>query len=111
MRTAIVLVLVSALVLGGAGCAGFTAPVIPPTALVVTSIKAPLDPDLNNTTLGTKSGTGKTMSILGLVALGDCSIEAAAKDGDIKTITHADYEYFSVLFGVYSKFVVKVYGD
>ena len=28
--------------MGGAGCAGFTAPVIPPTALVVTSNKAPL---------------------------------------------------------------------
>jgi len=90
-----------------AGC--FTAPVIPPTGLVYSNYKAPLDPDVQGSSLG-KTGKAGAMSILGLVALGDCSTEAAAQDAGISTVTHADYQFFNIL-GVYQQFTTIVYGQ
>lgn len=93
------------------GCAGFfNAPIMPPGGWVYTEWKAPLDGDFANTELGAKMGKAETTSILGLVATGDASTKAAASAGGIKTVKHADYEFFNVL-GVYSRFVTIVYGD
>ena len=90
------------------GC--YWTPVIPPSGGVFTSIEAPLDIDYANTDLGSKRGEAHTTAILGMIAWGDASTQAAAGDGGISTIQHADYEYFNVL-GVYQKFTVKVYGE
>ena len=54
---------------------------------------------------------GVSHSILGLVAWGDTSIQAGAKNGNIKTVKHTDYEFFNVLFGAYTETTVFVYGD
>ena len=103
-----VLLLVLAVVcVGVVGC--YSTPIMPPTGWVYSEFKAPLDPNLEKTTLG-KPGVALTTSILGMVALGDCSIEAAAKNGNLKTINYADYEYYNIL-GIYQKFTVKVYGE
>lgn len=48
--------------------------------------------------------------MLGLVATGDASIEAAAKAGGITKIHHVDFENFSIL-GIYATFTTVVYGD
>lgn len=90
------------------GC--LVAPVIPPTGILYTDIKAPLDYDQSASKTGAKTGTSESMSILGLVAMGDASVEAAAKAGNISTATGADYEYFNVL-GVYQRYRTVLHGE
>jgi hypothetical protein len=91
-----------------AGC--YTAPVIPALAGVYTNTKAPMDIDYDETQLGSKTGKASTTTILGLVAWGDASAAAAAADGGITTIRHADYEFLNVLF-IYQSFTTVVRGD
>ena len=73
--------------------------------------KTPLDVDLNQTTLGQKTGVAEARSVLWLVAWGDASYAAAAKNGGITTLRDADQEVFNVLFGLYTRYRVVVYGD
>ncbi|MCX2717511.1 TRL-like family protein [Helicobacter sp. MIT 21-1697] len=71
-----------------------------------------------NTTPGTatsasgssKEGTATCKNILGLVALGDCSIDTAAKAGGITQIKSADAKNFGIL-GLYSTTTVVVKGN
>ena len=93
------------------GCAGFVwAPVVPPPALVITSYDAPLDTNLDNTPMEQRKGTSSCINVLGLVSIGDASVRAAAKDGNITRVQHADYNFFNVL-GVFSKYTTVVYGE
>lgn len=73
-----------------------------------TDVKAPLAATSN--TVGNKVGTAEATSILGIVANGDASIEAAAKSAGITKISHVDYQGYSVL-GIFAKFTVYVYGE
>jgi hypothetical protein len=73
--------------------------------------KTPYDDNLDNTDLGTKVGTAQAYSVLWLVAWGDASYQNAAKNGDITVLKHADQEVFAVLFGLYTRWRVIVYGD
>ena len=102
------------LILSGAALAVMTgcysAPVMPPQGWVFSDISAPLDIDNQETTVAPLEGKASSMSILGLVALGDCSIEAAAEDGGISTIHSADYEFFHIL-GIYQNFTTVVHGE
>ncbi|MCC5876147.1 MAG: TRL-like family protein [Candidatus Sumerlaeia bacterium] len=90
------------------GC--LVAPVMPPPGMLYTDYKAPLDFDMNATKNATRRGESETMSILGLVALGDGSVKTAAQNGGITTIHSADYEYFNII-GVYQRYRTVVYGD
>jgi hypothetical protein len=76
-----------------------------------TNVLTPFDTDLNKTVLGAKKGTASNESVLWLVAWGDASTAAAAKEGGITTINHMDRELFSILFGLYTKTTTIVYGD
>lgn len=108
---ALTTILLCALTFSSVGCAGIAqAPVVPPMGFVFTNTRAPMDIDLNNTDLGSKRGTAESVSILGLVSIGDASIYAAAKSNNITTVKHADYEMFNVL-GIYSRFTTIVWGD
>lgn len=60
--------------------------------------------------LGSKVGTAKATNILGLVAIGDASIETAAKSAGIKRISHVDCKKSSIL-GIFGTYTVVVYGD
>lgn len=86
-------------------CAFTTAPV---SGFVYTDIKAPLA--VTSNAGSTKVGTAKMQSILGIVATGDASIEAAAKSAGITKIHHVDYEATSII-GVIATFTVVVYGE
>ena len=93
------------------GCAGLMiAPVIPPMGFVYSDVKAPLDVDYDNSTVTGKRGTASSISILGLVAVGDASAKAAAESAGITRIEHADYEIMSVLW-VFAKYTTIVYGQ
>ena len=91
------------------GCA-YVAPVVPPLGWIYSDISAPIDTDANQTTVAPKVGESESMSILGLVALGDASIRTASANANISKIDHVDYSYFNVLF-VYQKFTTRVYGE
>lgn len=78
---------------------------------VYTDVKIPLDTNLELTTLGAKTGESSAQSVLWLVAWGDSGTQAAALEGGITTIHHADQKVFSILFGLYSKQTTVVYGD
>lgn len=62
------------------------------------------------TAADTKTGEACVSSILGLVATGDGSIEAAKKAGGITQVSHIDHEQFAVL-GVYATSCTIVHGS
>ena len=78
---------------------------------VYSSVKIPLDIDLNQTQLGTKVGESTSKSVLWAVAWGDSGMQAAAENGGITTLLHADQKIYTILFGLYSKQTTVVYGD
>ena len=78
---------------------------------IYANVRVPLDTDLNQTKLGAKRGEAHNQEILGLVAWGDASTQAAAANGGITVLNHADEEIFSILGIVYSKTTTIVYGD
>ena len=75
------------------------------------NVKIPLDTDLDRTELGTKVGEASAQSVLWLVFWGDSGTQAAAKQGGITVINHADQEILTILFGVYARETTIVYGD
>lgn len=58
----------------------------------------------------TKVGTAEAKGYVGLVALGDASIQAAAREAGITRIHHVDYQSKSYV-GVYNVYTIIVYGD
>ncbi len=99
------LVTVSVLAMIMAGCAMSTSPV---TGTVFSNVKAPVT--ATGYTRYHKVGTASAHSILGIVALGDASIQAAMENGGINSVHHADYQSTSFL-GLYARYKVIVYGD
>lgn len=87
-------------------CAAVSTPV---NGALWTNVKAPLSVT-DNTTKPTLVGRAEATSILGLVATGDASIAAAARNGGITQIHHVDYESRN-FFGVVSTFTTVVYGN
>jgi len=73
--------------------------------------KLPLDRDLNRTPIGTKVGRSSMTGVLWVASWGDAGIHAAAQEGGLTTIHHADQEVVLVLLGLYLKLTTVVYGD
>jgi hypothetical protein len=76
-----------------------------------TDIQTPLDLDLDRTQLGNKIGTSEWQSVLWAVAWGDGGTQAAAKQGGLTVINHADSETFVILFGLYWRERTILYGE
>lgn len=57
-----------------------------------------------------KVGTATATGYVGIVALGDASIQAAAKQGGISRIHHVDYHSTSIL-GFVNTYTIYVYGE
>lgn len=102
MKKLLALVLIAGFM---SSCAMVGAPV---TGFIYTDVKAPLA--VTSNTGSSKVGTAKMQSILGWVATGDASIEAAAKSAGITKIHHVDYEANSII-GIVASFTVVVYGE
>jgi len=75
------------------------------------NIRAPYDDNIDNTDFGSKTGTATAYSVLWIVSWGDASYSAAARNGNIRVMKHADQEIQYFLFGVFSRWSVIVYGD
>jgi len=103
---------IAAVVAALTGC-GIRAPVVPPVdgALVnLSAVTFPVDTDFQPGALSTRrEGRAESMSILGLVALGETGIARAAENGGIAVVQHVDASYFNVLF-VYQRYETIVWG-
>ncbi|MEG2064214.1 MAG: TRL-like family protein [Alistipes sp.] len=86
-------------------CAAVKSPVV---GMVYTNVKDGMA--VTNNVGSSKVGTASVKGYVGVVATGDASIQAAAKDAGITRIHHVDYESKSYV-GVYSKYTVIVYGE
>lgn len=75
------------------------------------NVQRPLDIDYDKTTLGTKIGRSHVRSVLGIVTWGDGGTKAAAENGGITIIRHADTVYFAIGLGLYMRITTVVYGD
>ena len=73
-----------------------------------TDVKAPVTATSNSNS--TKVGSAKATSILGIVATGDASIDAAAKSAGITKIHHVD-EHSTSILGIFAKYKIYVYGE
>ncbi len=60
--------------------------------------------------VGTKVGESSSIGVLGLVCVGDASIQKAAKEAGIKKISHVDVKKMSVL-GLFASYKTIVYGE
>jgi len=81
------------------------------TGCLYTHVLMPLDRNLDKTVLGQRTGKASMYSVLGLVAWGDASSAAAAKQGGITTLNHMDREFLNIVFGIYTETTTIVYGD
>lgn len=86
-------------------CAAASSPV---TGGLFSDVKAPLAVTSNS--VGSKVGTSTAKSILGWVALGDASIDTAAKKAGITKISHVDYHKTNIL-SFFATYEVVVYGE
>lgn len=92
-----------ALTMGLTGCAA-----IGTVGSVYTDTTIPVAVTSNQ--LGSKVGEAKVTGILGVVALGDGGVQAAAKKAGITKVSHVDVKTFSIL-GVYTVQTYLVYGN
>ncbi len=76
-----------------------------------TQIQLPLDKNFDNTQLGLKEGRASAQTVLFLIAWGDSGTKAAAENGGITVIKHADREIYSFLFGLFTRVTTVVYGE
>jgi hypothetical protein len=81
------------------------------TGCLYAHVTLPYGTELNKTELGHKQGEASMRSVLWLFAWGDAGAAAAAKNGQISTLTHMDRELYIILFGVYTRQTTIVYGD
>ena len=86
------------------GCA-----MLVPMGSVYTGVKLPMAAT-GNSGASAKTGEATCTSVLAVVATGDCSIEAAKKNGGITKVNHVDWEVQNIL-GIYGTYKVIVYGE
>lgn len=86
------------------GCAMGT--VQPVTGVIFTDMTGPASA---TTASAARTGTATCKSILGAVAMGDCSIDAAKKNGGITTVASVDYKTRSI-FGIIAEVTTIVRG-
>lgn len=86
-------------------CATVQSPV---SGIWYTDVKSPVA--VTNNAGSSKVGTASASSILGIIATGDASVEAAAKSAGITKIHHVDAHSTSIL-GIIGKYQIFVYGE
>jgi hypothetical protein len=64
----------------------------------------------SNSGVSSKTGEAQCISVLGLVAVGDCSIDTAKKNGGITKVNTVDWDAKNIL-GIYGTYKVIVSGE
>ena len=85
------------------GCASST-----PTGALFTGVKLPVSG--NQGASGNKTGEASCMSLLGILATGDCSVSTAAKNGGITQVQSVDTRVDSIL-GIINSYTTIVKGN
>ena len=78
-----------------------------PVGSLMTEVQLPVAVTSNNK--ATKVGTAECKSVLSMIATGDCSIEAAKKQGGISEVTHVDWKARNIL-GIIGEYELVVHG-
>lgn len=97
-------ILVFAAAVGLAGCA-----MLVPMGSVYTGVKLPMTAT-GSGSASARTGEATCTSVLAMVAVGDCSIEAAMKNGGITKVNHVDWQVQNIL-GIYGTYKVIVWGE
>ena len=79
-----------------------------PVGSLYTEVKLPVAVESDGKAL--KTGTAECMSILGLLATGDASLNTAMKNGNITKVSHVDWEARNIL-GIIGNYKLTVYGE
>ena len=66
--------------------------------------------DASGLQIGSKTGTSQMVNYVGVVAIGDASIQTAARNGGITKVKTVDVHYDSIL-GIINTTITKVTGD
>lgn len=74
-------------------------------------VQRPHDKNYDKTELGTKVGKSSLQSFFWLISWGDAGTKAAAENGGIEILRHADVEYYALILGLYTRVTTVVYGD
>jgi hypothetical protein len=86
------------------------APVVPPSAGIFTAISSPYTGD-HDKPMGSKCGESSCKSILfNLFAFGDCSVDAAARERNLKEVDYIGYS-FTNIFWMYMSWETKACGE
>jgi len=80
-----------------------------PQGVIFTELSLPVDAAGPAKTFA-KTGEANCTCVLALVATGDCSIDAAMKDGGITKVHHVDWEARNIL-GIIGEYKLIVYGE
>jgi len=102
------LLMLSLLVFVTAGLTGCIGVASPAQGVLLTEVT--WDGPVTRGAIGAKEGRACAQSILLLVAQGDASVQAAAKDGGITKITGVDH-YSKNLLGIIGEYCTIVRGD
>jgi hypothetical protein len=101
-----VIILAASLVatMGLSGCAMVNAPIV---GALYTNVKGPVLATSQSTS--PKTGTATCEAVIG-IATGDCSLDAAMKEGGIKKVHYVDSKVKNVL-GIYVEYTTIVHGE
>lgn len=99
---------IAAIALAAATLGGCAVVASPTTGLLYTKVQGPIV--TGNGTNTAKVGQACATNILGLIATGDSSIDAAKKAGGIKDVSSVDHDSTSIL-GLYGTFCTVVKGN
>jgi hypothetical protein len=80
-----------------------------PIGGLYTGVKLPMIAT-SNSGVSSKTGEAECMSVLSLIAIGDCSIDAAKKNGGITKVNNVDWNAMNIL-GIYGSYKVIVSGE
>jgi len=109
-QTVCTLIAVSLITFLLCGCGGAVVTSPLGGGMVYTQVKAPTTICETSDVGLKKVGRSFCISVLGVIVIGDASINAAMKNGNITKIHHVDYSVMNIL-GCYSRYQTVVYGE
>ena len=81
-----------------------------PSGVLLTEVTLPVAVTSNTCKVAPKVGKSQCKDFFGLIATGDASVNAAMRDGNIKTVYYVDWKANNVL-GVIGTYECTVYGE
>lgn len=106
MKGAALLILAAGLT----GCMPRT-PVLPYYGTLFNDTSTPVDITFESNAIGPARGKAAATSVLWLFSYGDCSVQSAARDGNLATVNHVDADVTNILFGLYTRYETVAWGE